>query len=150
MRCSKGELCSGQVIRKLQEWSMKNVKEGKEPFADDIIEVILNTLLSGKYVDDARFAEAYVRDKARFSKWGKVKISYNLRAMGVDSELVRSALENNVELFSDESLEELLRKKWNMLRDSDTVEKKREKLLKFALGRGFGYDQIIPLIKRLG
>ncbi len=148
--CSKREICSGQARKKLQEWSMKNVREGKEPFPDSVVSEMICRLVDDRFVDDARFAEAYVRDKARFAEWGKVKIAHNLRVLGVSEGVVRGALENNGELFSGEHLEKLLRKKWNLLREGDSVEKKREKLLRFALGRGFGYDQIIPLLKRLG
>lgn len=148
--CSKKEVCSGQVRKKLQEWSMKNVRDGKDPFPDNAVSAIICRLVEDKFVDDARFAEAYVRDKARFSKWGKVKISYNLRALGISGEVVHCALENNSGLFSEEQLEALLKKKWSMLHNGDAPEKKKEKLLRFALGRGFGYDQIIPVLKRLG
>lgn len=150
MRCSKVELCSGQVRKKLQEWSMKNVQAGKEPFPDSEISRILNALIEERYVDDARFADAYVRDKARFSKWGKAKISYNLRQMGMHADVVSGALERNVELFSADMLEQLLQKKWAGLKEGDSVEAKRAKVLRFALGRGFDYGQIIPIIKRLG
>ena len=150
LRCSRVELCCGQVRKKLQEWSVKNVKEGKEPFPDSVIDSIIEQLVKERYVDDSRFAEAYVRDKARFSKWGKVKISYNLRVLGVPDDIVRSALENNSACFAAEFLEDLLRKRWDMLPESDSLERKRSKILRFALGRGFGYDQIIPIIKMLG
>ena len=106
--------------------------------------------LEEKYVDDCRFAGAYVRDKARFSKWGKVKIAYNLKMLGVGKEIVSRVLEENADLFSDELLEQLVVKKWNSLGEKVAPAAKREKVLRFALGRGFGYDQILPVIKRLG
>lgn len=149
-RCSKGEMCSGQVRKKLQEWSLKNVQAGKDSFPDNEIASILEILIREKYVDDARFAEAYVRDKARFSRWGRNKISYNLRMMGLPSGIISSAMENNMELFSDDVLEQLVRRKWDSLKAGDSLEAKRAKVLRFALGRGFGYDQILPVIKRLG
>ena len=111
---------------------------------------IVNSLVEEKYVDDCRFAGAYVRDKARFSKWGKVKIAYNLKMLGIAKEIVAGALEENAELFSGELLEQLIVKKWNSLGEKFPIAAKREKVLRFALGRGFSYDQILPVIKRLG
>lgn len=149
-QCSKTEHCTGQVRKRLLVWSERNRVVGKEPFSDAQIESVMNSLLEEKYVDDTRFARAYVRDKARFSKWGRVKIAYNLKMLGVSKEIVGKALEENADLFSDELLEELVIKKWNSLGDKVAPAAKKEKVLRFALGRGFGYDQILPIIKRLG
>ena len=91
-----------------------------------------------------------MRDNARFAKWGKVKIAYNLKMLGVGKSFVVRALEENSALFSDEFLEQIVIKKWNSLGDKVDSAAKREKVLRFALGRGFGYDQILSVIKRLG
>lgn len=128
-------------------WSGKNKLAGKQPFSQEEMEGIVRALVGEKYVDDARFADAYVRDKARFAKWGRVKVQYNLKVLGIDPMIIRVALEENSTLFDDGMLEELLRKKWNLMRPGDTLEKKREKLLRFALGRGFEYDRIMDVIK---
>ena len=149
-QCSKAEYCTGQIRKKLLRWSERNSVVGKEPFSELQIESVVNALLEEKYVDDSRFAGAYIRDKARFAKWGKVKIAYNLKMLGIGKEIVAAALEENAGLFSDELLEQLVIKKWNSLGEKITLAAKREKVLRFALGRGFGYDQILPIIKRLG
>ena len=149
-QCSKTEYCTGQIRKKLLRWSERNSVVGKEPFSELQIESVVNALLEEKYVDDSRFAGAYIRDKARFAKWGKVKIAYNLKMLGIGQEIVAAALEENAGLFSDELLEQLVVKKWNSLGEKITLAAKREKALRFALGRGFGYDQILPIIKRLG
>ena len=149
-QCSKAEYCTGQIRKKLLNWSERNRVVGKEPFSDAQIESVVNSLLEEKYVDDVRFAGAYVRDKARFAKWGKVKIAYNLKMLGVSSEIAGKALAENASMFSDELLEEMVMKKWNSLGEKVAIAVKREKVLRFALGRGFSYDQILPIIRRLG
>ena len=146
-QCSRAEHCTGQIRRKLLLWSSRNRLSGKEPFSNGQMEEIVELLVKERFVDDARFADAYVRDKARFAKWGRVKVQYNLKVLGIDPMIIRVALEENSTLFDDGMLEELLRKKWNLMRPGDTLEKKREKLLRFALGRGFEYDRIMGVIK---
>ena len=149
-QCSKDEYCTGQIRKKLLNWSERNRVVGKEPFSDAQIESVVNALLEEKYVDDCRFAGAYARDKARFAKWGKVKIAYNLKMLGIEKEIVVRVLEENADLFSDELLEQIIKRKWNSLGDKVAPAAKKEKVLRFALGRGFAYDQILPVIKRLG
>lgn len=148
--CSRSEYCCGQVRKKLLVWSAKNAGLGDLPFSQDDMDWVVSSLLEEKFVDDARFADAYVRDKARFSKWGEVKIAHNLKMFGVPAGVIRKAIADNAELFSSGILEQLIAGKWKQMKADDAVEVKRQKVLRFALGRGFSYDQIIPLIKRLG
>ena len=139
-QCSKAEYCTGQIRKRLERWEILPEQMGE----------IIAALVKDKFVDDFRFASAYVRDKARFAKWGRRKIAYNLKMLGIAANLVQEALDENGDLFSEEVLEELLRRKWNSLGEKDTVAVKREKVLRFGLGRGYGYDQILPIIKRMG
>ena len=148
-QCSKAEYCCGQVRRKLQRWSLGNVAAGKPPFTQEEMEDIVGSLQKDRFVDDARFANAYVRDKARFAKWGRVKIAYNLKALGVDASIINEALDGNASLFGGDMLVKLLEARYRSMDKCATVEKKREKLLRFALGRGFGYGQAKEAVDKL-
>lgn len=145
-QCSRCEQCSGQVRRKLQRWSAAQKQKGMAEFTEGEIEGIIDSLVKERFVDDARFADAYVRDKARFSKWGAVKIAYNLKRLGVDAAVIKSALQENSQFFDDGMLRELLQKKWESLDVEESVARKREKLVRFALQRGFDYGQIMKVI----
>lgn len=146
-QCSRAEHCTGQIRRKLLLWSSRNRLSGKEPFSNGQMEEIVELLVKERFVDDARFADAYVRDKARFAKWGKLKVMYNLRNLGVGDAIIKEALDGNSHLFDDGMLEELLEKKWSQMKVGEPLDKRREKLLRFALGRGFEYDRIMRAIK---
>ena len=140
-------MCSGQVRKRLQRWSLAQQQKGLPGFSDSQMEEVVEALIKERFVDDARFAGAYVRDKARFAGWGAVKIAYNLKGLGVDEAVVRVALEENMESFEAGRLKEILQKKWKGLKDGLTLQQKKEKVLRFALGRGFQYGQIMDIIK---
>ncbi|MBR5184593.1 MAG: RecX family transcriptional regulator [Bacteroidales bacterium] len=146
-QCSRSEMCGGQVRKRLQKWSMAQQQKGQPGFSDSQIEEILEALVKEKFVDDVRFAGAYVRDKARFSGWGVVKIAYNLKGLGVGEEVIKEALAENMECFDSGRLQDILQKKWNSLKSGLTYQQKRDKVLRFALGRGFQYGQIMDIIK---
>lgn len=148
-QCSRSEFCCAQIREKLSKWREKALAKGEPSFSEEEAESILSALLEEKYVDDARFASAYVRDKARFSKWGEVKISYNLKRLGIPHPVIRGALEENRELFGKEVLACLLEKKWGQMKAGDTLEVKRQKVLRFALGRGYGYREIMDILLSL-
>ena len=145
-QCSKAEYCCSQIRQRLQRWSRKEIECGKAGFSDEKIEQIISSLVEERFVDDARFAGAYVRDKARFSKWGAVKIAYNLKRLGVGPAAVKAALHENSSLFGDDLLLDTMRKKWKSFKEEEPLAKKREKLVRFALQRGFDYGQIMKLI----
>lgn len=144
---SRSEVCSGQVRKKLQRWSAAQQQKGLPGFTDSQMEEVLELLVKEKFVDDARFAGAYVRDKARFAGWGAVKIAYNLKGLGVAESVVRDAIAENMDCFASSRLNEILQKKWNSLKPDLALQQKREKVLRFAIGRGFQYGQIMDIIK---
>ena len=63
--CAMSEHCSDDVFRKLEQWGA--------PLA--AYDSILGYLRKEKFVDDQRYAIAFVRDKYRFSQWGRIKIA---------------------------------------------------------------------------
>ena len=145
--CSRSEQCSGQVRKKLQRWSDSQKMKGMAEFSHEQMEQIIASLVQDRFVDDARFAGAYVRDKAKFAGWGAVKIACQLKALGVVASVVKQALADNQDVFNNGSLEKLLQKKWDSLKKDLSMQQKREKVLRFAVSRGFGYGQIMDIIK---
>ncbi len=123
--------------------------DGKSGFSEDDMAFVVDSLVADGFVDDCRFAGAYVRDKVKFARWGKIKIVYNLKVLGIPLETINAALEENEEFFGDEMLLKVLEGKCRQLKGSDPKEKKREKLIKFALGRGFVYGDVVKAVDKV-
>ncbi|NJK98551.1 MAG: RecX family transcriptional regulator [Bacteroidales bacterium] len=99
--CSKKEYSSGEIAAKLREWE----------FPDEKVQEIIQVLIREKFIDDHRYARAFVNDKLKFSRWGKIKIAYMLRQKGVVDDIVREALgEIEDSLYSEILLTELQKK----------------------------------------
>lgn len=80
--CARAEHCSGEILEKLR---------GMDISASDA-SAILASLRQERYVDDSRFAHAFVRDKIRFARWGRRKVAYALAMKKVDAATVREAI----------------------------------------------------------
>ncbi|MBP5521281.1 MAG: RecX family transcriptional regulator, partial [Bacteroidales bacterium] len=91
------------------------------------------------FVDDLRYAGAFAREKARLQGWGPVKIRFALRSKGIASELIEEALETVDTQAASDKLSKLLQAKAASLEGDP---QKKFKLIKFALSRGYEYDQI--------
>ena len=136
-QCSRREYCTEDVLSKAEKALEGNREEAQK---------ILQTLIAEKYVDDLRYAEAYARDKSSIAGCGEVKIRYMLSAKGIDRDVISKALEEIDEKKADERLHKLLENKYRTLKDDPQW---RMKLLRFALGRGYSYDEVNSVLKSL-
>lgn len=110
---------------------------------------VIKKLITEKYIDDERFARAYAKDKFRFNHWGRQKIEYMLRAKKINQETVLLALEEITDESYSGELLKLIAKKEKSIKAKDQYDK-RNKLMRFALGRGFESDKIYAALKELG
>ena len=107
---------------------------------------IMDRLVEEKYIDDLRYASAFARDKSSIAGWGATKIRYMLAAKGIDRETIAAVLQEVDEGKASDRLEKLLSAKVRSLKDDPQC---RMKLLRFALGRGYQYDEAAEVIDRL-
>ena len=135
--CSRREYCVEDVRQK----ALKAL-EGDAATAAEVVE----TLVKEKYVDDLRYASAFARDKASIQGWGEVKIRYMLSAKKVSREVIDQALSEIDTERASSKLQKLLETKYRSLREDPQC---RLKLLRFALGRGYSYDEVNSLINTL-
>ena len=124
--CSLSEHCVFDVEEKLILW---NAQEDDKQF-------IINKLLKDDFINEKRYATAFVNDKFKFNKWGKIKISMALKQKRVDNKLIENALNSINEDEYDEVLAAILKTKLKTLKWKDEYEKTR-KLFAFAQSRGF-------------
>lgn len=133
--CSRREYCSSDILKKAL-----TALEGDREAAEQI----LKTLVSEKYVDDLRYAAAYAREKAMISGWGETKIRYMLSAKRISRDIITQALAEIDEDKADSRLQKLLENKARTLKADPQI---RLKLLRFALGRGYQYDDVVRVLQ---
>lgn len=136
--CSKKEYCSKTIQDKLQSWEIPPQEIAR----------IMQFLIQHQFIDDRRYARIYVEDKFRFNHWGKQKITQMLRQKGIPGEIIAEALQTIDHSDYDDQCLEILQQKLKTL-PTDEIYKTKAKLVRFALGRGFGYDTINRCLNRL-
>ena len=129
--CSVSEQCMSDIEAKLSRYDLTEEERTR----------ILRHLVEEKYIDDRRYAEAFVRDKYRFNKWGRIKIAQGLRMKGIDSETISTAMEAIDEAEYLDILRNLIKAKRKSTRGKNDYEI-NGKLVRFATGRGFEYAAI--------
>lgn len=137
--CSRKEYSEADIRGKLKFWGIQT----------EDVDSVVEQLVKEKFVDDLRYTIAYVSDKVRLNHWGRIKIRYMLSMDKVKHSIIDQALEKiDEELYAD-ALQELLQKKARELKRESNPFTKRQKLIKFAQGRGFEVDLIIKQMKDL-
>lgn len=128
--CSRREYCTSDILQK----ALKAL-DGDAALAAEVVE----TLIKEKYVDDLRFASAFARDKSSIQGWGEVKIRYMLSVKKISRDVIDQALADIDEDRASSRLQKLLETKYKSLREDPHC---RLKLLRYALGRGYSYDEV--------
>jgi hypothetical protein len=93
------------------------------------------------YINEERFARAFVKDKFRFNHWGRIKITTHLRVLSISSDIIAKAIGEIDEDEYAEILDETVEKKRKTIKKGTDYEI-RAKLLRHALSRGFEYELI--------
>lgn len=128
--CAKREYCVSDIRRKAL---LKLEGDG------EAAEEIVASLVADKFVDDARYASAFAREKASLQGWGPIKIRFQLRLKGISDADINAALDDVDTEKAAARLERLLETKWKTLREDPQG---RLKLIKFALSRGYDYSEV--------
>lgn len=102
---------------------------------------IINQLLKKGYVDDARFAKAWIESRRTTKKMSHKKLRLELKAKGVADDIIATLLQNDT-VTDLELLEELVTKKRKLARYQDN-----QKLLTYLLRQGYAYSDIIHVLE---
>ena len=133
--CSASEYCIHDINEKLYRWGISNTDS----------ERIIDYLLDEKYIDEARYAQAYTNDKLRFSHWGRIKIKSMLRMKHISDRDINNAFDNITEEEYESILRDIIKGKAKSEGDAEDYAS-RAKIIRFALQRGFEMGEITKFI----
>ena len=135
--CAKAEYYRADIYRK----ALKAL-DGDSAQASRLVD----SLVEDRYVDDARYASAFAREKASLQGWGPIKIRFQLRSKGISDAVIAAALEEVEPARAADKLERLLAVKARTLQGDPQF---RLKLIKFGLSRGYEYEAVEEAVKKL-
>ena len=129
--CAQAEHCQQEMRDKMRRWGLDETVQNR----------IIDRLIKERYVDDERYARAFVKDKIRYNKWGRRKVQQALWMKRIDADIQQRVLDEIDEKEYLDVLRPLLKQKRKSIKAESDYEL-NQKLLRFALGRGFGFDII--------
>lgn len=129
--CAQAEHCQWEMTEKMRRWELTEEAQAR----------VMQRLVSERYVDDERYARAFVKDKVRYNKWGRRKVEQALWQKHIDESVRQQVLD---EVDDDEYIS-ILRPMLQQKRKSTKASSDYElngKLIKFAMSHGFTMDII--------
>lgn len=136
--CSRSEQAPADIRQKLLGWGLN---------ANDASQVLTQLVEQG-FIDEKRYARAFVNDRFAFNGWGKIKIAYQLRIKGIPAETAQEALALIDEQEYHDRLVELLRAKWRTVGDREPTAAIAA-MMRFAASRGFETQLAYQCIKEV-
>ena len=129
--CAQAEHCQYEMLEKMRKWELPETVQAR----------VMARLIKERYVDNERYARSFVKDKIRYNKWGRRKVQQALWQKRIDCDIQQTVLD---EIGDDEYLKvlkPLLKQKSKGIKAESDYER-NQKLVRFALGRGFTFDII--------
>ena len=137
-RCTKKEISSNEAMKYAAKFDLKLVEKNQ----------LINQLKKNKFIDHQRYARAFVKDRFKFYKWGKLKIKHHLIQKGIEERLIDEALNNiNQEEYSNLIIQEAKKKQEAIGGLVDF--KSRQKLCKYLNQKGFEGDLVFEIVENL-
>ena len=137
--CAYQDRCHREVEQKLKQMHM----------IPEAIERVIVDLIQDNHLNEERFAKAYVRGKFSIKKWGKVRLTLELKQRQISQYVIKTAL---AEIDPEEYLQtfhKLAEKKALNMSESNPFKRKR-KIADYLIYRGWEphmvYDKVNALI----
>lgn len=137
--CAYQERCLADVKKKMAKLNVP------VPYINPII----HSLIESKFIDEERFARAYVRSKLHFKKDGIEKLKFGLKTKRISAEIINQVL---AELEADtymENLKSLLEKKWRTLEVKNEKQEAKAKLIRYLMSKGYRYEEFKNLVSKI-
>ncbi|MGG7058557.1 recombination regulator RecX [Clostridium tertium] len=144
--------CKNTALR-IVEKAYKSEKELKDKlilkgYDNESIYKTMNFLKEYNFLSDNNYAKMYVKDKSRIQ--GKKKIKFDLIKKGITDNIIEEEISNIDREDEREGAYNLAIKKYNTIaKREDDKFKLSQKLYRFLLSKGYDYDTVSYVVKKI-
>ena len=129
--CAQSEHCEQEMRDKMKRWEIDA----------DAQDRVIDRLVKERYIDNERYARAFVKDKIRYNNWGRRKVQQALWMKRISDDIQQQVLDEIDEKEYLNVLVPLLKQKRRTIKANNDYEL-NQKLVRFALSRGFDFGII--------
>lgn len=135
--CARAEKSSGDAYRLMTKWGVEKSEQPK----------VLEQLKADRFIDDERFATAYIRDKINLSGWGRFKIQSHLSQKGIAKEIIESQMAELDRDKMNDRLQQLIEKRARSTKYT-TKYQLRDKLIRYGASLGYDFSSVSEAVTK--
>ena len=136
--CAYQDRCHQEVYQKMFSFNLSSQEK----------EEIMVYLIDNKFLNEERFAQSFVRGKHNYKKWGKTRITNELKARNISSTIIKIALKEINDSLYFETFDDLANKHWETIPEKNPM-KKRKKFCDYFMRKGWENELIYEKVKEL-
>ncbi len=136
--------CALLARRRYSITEFRSKIEKKFPDRVDATTEVMELFINRKYLDDNQYATLYIREQLRRKPQGLRLIKQKLRQKGISETTLSGVFQEQV-IDEDELIREAVDKKSRTIKITDPL-KKKQKLFRFLVSRGFAHDLILKAL----
>lgn len=110
---------------------------------EEQVELVIKHLISSNFLNETRFIEAFVQGKSRIKQWGTQRIKSGLISHQIPEAVINRALSSLSKTENHAHLRRWIEKKESSLKHEAEGPKKRAKIIRFLLSKGFSLGEIL-------
>jgi len=137
--CNKAERCRADFRLRAQKLGVDTIEA----------EIILDRLEKEGWLNELRFAKAYVHDKSVIAKWPEKRIRLSLKIKGIEAEILQQAMEEEYSLDESKEIQRYIARKLENQKQTDR-RKTYAALYRYLMGKGFHSEKIAAAIRAYG
>jgi regulatory protein len=134
--CAYQERCQQEMRDKLYEWGLYT----------DAVENIIADLITTNFLNEERFAKAYVGGKFRIKKWGRIKIKLELKKRRLSDYCIKKAMQEINEEDYLFTIKQLIAKKSKEIKGGKP-QARAYKIVQYIASKGFEQSLIWDVLK---
>lgn len=136
--CAYQDRCHQEVYQKMYSFNLSFHEK----------EELMVYLIDNNFLNEERFAQSFVRGKHNYKKWGKVRITNELKARNISSTIIKIALKEINDSLYFEMFDDLANKHWETISEKNIM-KKRKKFCDYFIRKGWENELIYDKVKEL-
>lgn len=137
--CAYQERCHLEVITKLKSFGLLPVS----------IDHLILKLIESNFLNEERYARAFVSGKFRIKKWGRIKITNKLKAKNISNKCIEIGLSEINEKEYMDLLNNIVEKKWSEKKSNQKEYQFKSQLARHLFSKGFENDLIWTAINTM-
>lgn len=133
--CAYQERCDQEIRKKVKSWGL---------FGEDV-DILISDLIQNNFLNEERFASAFVSGKFRIKRWGRIKIRQHLKQKNISDYSINKGLNEIDESEYFQTIKDLIESKNRLTKAKDKWDR-RAKLQRYMQAKGFEHELVLEEI----